>query len=364
MSANLHFTPHRSIWIRERSSHWWEHIALHFSRKDWLGNFRMSRQTFTYICGKLRHSIERKDTNMRKAVTMEKRIAMALWFLATGADFRTIAHLFGVSKSIVCITVKEVCHTIVRDLLPEYIRVPTGRALKRVIQGFKQDYGFPQCAGAVDGTHIPIQSPPECPADYYNRKGWHSIIMQGVVDNKGLFMDINVGWPGRVHDARVFCNSTFYYKGQNNILFPDWRERVHGVDVPIVVLGDPAYPLLSWCMKAFPDTGSLSPSQRRFNYCLSKARVIVEHSYGKLKGRWRCLLKRLDVTCEDVPELVAACSVLHNVCEIHGDAFDEEWLIGVDEGTGDTTSSNSPSTMEENALAVDIREALMSHFSQ
>lgn len=29
----------------------------------------------------------------------------------------------------------------------------------------------------------------------------------------------------------------------------------------------------------------------------------------------------------DVPELVAACCVLHN---IHGESFDEEWLEGVD----------------------------------
>ena len=159
----------------------------------------------------------------------------------------------------------------------------------------------------------------------------------------------NVGWPGRVHDARVFCNSAFYYKGQNNTLFPDWKEKINDVDVTIVVLGDPAYPLLSWCMKAYPDTGSLSPSQRRFNYC--KARVVVEHSYGKLKVRWRCLLKRLDVLCEDVPKLVAACCVLHNVCEIHGDAFDSEWLDGV--GQGDGPGSISPSNTEENEKCSD-----------
>ena len=32
-------------------------------------------------------------------------------------------------------------------------------------------------------------------------KGWHSIIMQGTVNH---IIDIYVGWPGRVHDARVF----------------------------------------------------------------------------------------------------------------------------------------------------------------
>ena len=77
---------------------------------------------------------------------------------------------------------KEVCAAIVKVLLPKYIRLPSGEELKKVVQGFRDELGFPQCAGVVDGTHIPIVSPTECPADYFNRKGWHSIIMQGMVE--------------------------------------------------------------------------------------------------------------------------------------------------------------------------------------
>ena len=86
----------------------------------------------------------------------------------------------------------------------------------------------------MDGTHIPIISPCDYPADYYNRKGWHSIIMQGVVDNKGLFTDIYIGWPGRVHDARVFANSSLYREGRDGTLFPDWVEKIGSTDIPIV----------------------------------------------------------------------------------------------------------------------------------
>ena len=158
-------------------------------------------------------SLTLKDrTVMRRAVSVEKHVAITLWFLATGADYKTIGHLFGVSKSTVCMVTKEVCVVIVKRLLPVYIRIPTGTALKLVVDGFKNDHGFLQCAGAVDGTHIPIVSPQECPTDYYNRKGWHSILMQGVVDHQGhyMYIDVNIGWPGRVHDARVFANSTLY----------------------------------------------------------------------------------------------------------------------------------------------------------
>ena len=96
----------------------------------------------------------------------------------------------------------------IKILLPKYIRFPSSDGLTEVVDGFKHKWGFPQCAGAVDGTHIPILSPQEFPSDYYNRKGWHSILMQGTVNHLGLFMDVYIGWPGRVHDARVFANST------------------------------------------------------------------------------------------------------------------------------------------------------------
>lgn len=113
-----------------------------------------------------------------------------------------------------------------------------------VIKGFEDNLGFPQCVGVVDGTHIPVMSPVECPADYYNCKGFHSIIMQGTVNHLGHFIDIYLGWPGGVHDAKVFVNSTLYKRGQDGTLLPDWKKTISGKEIPLLMLGDPAYPLL------------------------------------------------------------------------------------------------------------------------
>ena len=38
-------------------------------------------------------------------------------------------------------------------------------------------WGFPQVAGAMDRTHVPVIKPP---SDYYNGKGFYSISMQAV----------------------------------------------------------------------------------------------------------------------------------------------------------------------------------------
>ena len=41
------------------------------------------------------------------------------------------------------------------------------------------------------------------------------------------------------------------------------------------------------------------------------------------------LLKRLDVNINYVPVLVTACCVLHNICEVHGESFSDNWLEDV-----------------------------------
>lgn len=67
-------------------------------------------------------------------------------------------------------------------------------------------------------------------------------------------------------------------------------------------------------------------------------------------------MSRLGVCVRDVPELVAACCVLHNMCEVHGDTFNEEWL---ESGCGTSTAIVGSSLSES---GMNIRQALMTYF--
>ena len=57
---------------------------------------------------------------------------------------------------------------------------------------------------------------------------------------------------------------------------------------------------------------------------------MVEIAFGRLKARWRRLSKQIDMDIDNIPHIITACCVLHNVCEVHGDSFNDEWLLEVD----------------------------------
>ena len=194
------------------SSDWWDKILLvSFQENDWLENFRMEKDTFQYICYQLRQNLRRQCTVMRQQIPVEKKIAVTIWWLATYLDYCTIGHLFGISRGCVCCIVHEVCEA----LMPRYIKWPEGEKLKEVGEVFQSKWGYPQCCGAVDGSHILILAPTEFHTDFFNSKGWHSIILQGVVDLRYRFPDITLAWPGCVHDARVLANSSLFRRGQH-----------------------------------------------------------------------------------------------------------------------------------------------------
>lgn len=116
------------------------------------------------------------------------RVSVSLWRLATPSDDWTIGHLFGTSKSSVGAIVQEFCDVMSKKLLLKYINIPTGGRLEMVVGEFKSRWVFPQCVGAIDGSHIPIKAPADFHADYYNRKGWYSIILQAIV-NSSFMLD-------------------------------------------------------------------------------------------------------------------------------------------------------------------------------
>lgn len=139
------------------------------------------------LCDIVRPHLGRHITRFRRALYVEQQVAICIWRLATNLEYRSLLYLFGIGLSTACMITKNVTSVIVEKLLQVYIKTPSEDEFKVIIQGFRDQWGFPQCGGAIDGTHIDIFGPTDSPADYYNRKGFYSVILQGVVDHRMRF---------------------------------------------------------------------------------------------------------------------------------------------------------------------------------
>ena len=285
----------------------------------------MAKTNFFKLCDELRPFLERKVTNMRMPVAVEKQVAVTLYYIADEGRLRKVANAFGLAKSTVSVIGRRVCSRISDVLGPKYITLPKNETeLHDAVTNFYNKHGFPQCFGAIDGTHIYIKQPSEIPMDYLNRKNRYSLNVQALCDYKYCFIDVVIKWPGSVHDSRIFYNSNLNLLLRNGAIPPLYKQLTPDSEpVPVCILGDPAYPLLPYLMKEFPASGN-TVQEQFFGYKLSSARMTIECSFGRLKGRFGALRREMDINVQDLWKVIHTCFILHNFCEINNDTVAPE----------------------------------------
>ena len=137
-------------------------------------------------------------------------------------------------------------------------------------------------------------------------------------------MDVVVKWPGSVHDARMFANSTLNQMLRNEVIPSCKRHILDGEDpIPIFLLGDPAYPLMPYIMKEYA-AGGPTPREQYFGYKLCSVCNVIECAFGRLKARFSCLKRAMDINIDDLPMVIYACFVLNNYCEINSECIHDE----------------------------------------
>ena len=152
----------QSVWCKPQAQGYWEAAkAGVFGDGWWYENLRMSKATFGVLCNQLKPYIQKIITTYRKLVSVDKQIAITIWHLATNTEYRTVSTLFGIGISTVCIIVCNTTCAVTQHLLPLYVQMPSQERLREIVLEFETLWGFPQVAGAIDGTHIPILKPTE-----------------------------------------------------------------------------------------------------------------------------------------------------------------------------------------------------------
>ena len=333
----------RQAWVYPRPQGWFEEMYNNrLLRSLWKDHFRVTRETFDFICQLVERDLQKEDTRLRKAIPVHKRVAIALWRYGCGNSYRTTGITFGIGKS----TVIKICDEFTRALIQKkdnFIKFPSDEEeLNLAIRRMKSIAGLPNVVGALDGSHVEIKAPTSCHEDYFNRKQKYSINLQGTVDGSGMFIDVSTGWPGSMHDARVLRLSSLYRKATNDEILTEPEKIIEGVPVRPLILGDSAYPLLPWLIGPYPQSATMTRDQSRFNKAMNKSRVVVERAFGKLKCRWRGLLKVLEESTRKVPHTILACCILHNICALRSDEFDHDFDSDDDDDDDDDGGAHPP----------------------
>ncbi|XP_065068261.1 LOW QUALITY PROTEIN: uncharacterized protein LOC135693659 [Rhopilema esculentum] len=266
--------------------------------------------------------MEKIDTKFRKAIPIQKRVAITLWRLSTGNSFRSTAAVFGVGKSSAVDITKQFCKFIPKGS-SIFIKFQRNERKNFYSFGkFSEICKTPQVIGAIDATHVEIIAPENSPIDYFCRKQKFTINTQAVVDGKLKFIDVSTGFPGSIHDARVLRASSIYHTAErydkptmDDTLNPLWpgcyvfscslwyrlvvvcfvkfyeniKKRGDILNNPLAfienqpvkpfIIGDGAYSLSSWLLKPYSENGALTRSEIKYNKILSSARSVVESAF-------------------------------------------------------------------------------------
>lgn len=94
---------------------------------------RLTPECFDEILQLIREDITKQDTFMRKAISPEARLAITLYYMATGSSYCNIHLHFRIGESTAHYIIKEVTEAIGRRVGPIYLKQPQTESEWKVI---------------------------------------------------------------------------------------------------------------------------------------------------------------------------------------------------------------------------------------
>ena len=106
------YSTKHELWSWFKQNHLCWNIACgEWTAIIWVTHLRMIRETFLCLCQDLDPFLKKQQTCFRKTIPVSKRIAMALWRLATDLDYHSIG------QSICCKITHHICQALVTVFL-------------------------------------------------------------------------------------------------------------------------------------------------------------------------------------------------------------------------------------------------------
>lgn len=230
----------------------------------------------------------------------EIQLIITLNYYATGCFQITIGDISGLHQTTVGRIVARVSYAI-SSLYGIFIHFPrTEEEILKAKTGFFSIARFPRCVGALDCSHIAIESPGGLRAENFrNRKGFMSINVQGICDYNLMFINVVARWPGSTHDSTIFNNSRIKFEFENNM-----RPNQ-------LLVADGGYTCNSYILTPLANVNS--EPERYYNESQILTRNTIERCFGLWKRRFPVLFNMIRVNIELVQDIIIATAILHNI---------------------------------------------------
>ena len=243
---------------------------------------RMPPVMFDELLARVGPRLVKQYTFYRHPLDPGLKLALTLRHLASGNKYASMKFGWRVPHNTQSLLIREVCQAIIDEYVDEYLNCPnTPDDWRAIADRFFQRWNFPHTCGALDEKHVACRCPSKTGSQYFNYKGFYSIVLLALVDADYKFIWADVGGTGSASDAQIYNDSELKECVEDDTLGFLNPEPLpfDNEDMPYFFVGDDAFALKPTMMKPYSLRGQ-TDDQRIFNYRLSRTRRVVENAFG------------------------------------------------------------------------------------
>lgn len=320
-----------------KSAAWQEKVLTALDNNRFNQMIRVRPTEFAYILDLIKDDDVFKTKAHTIQLPIELQLKIVLFRLGSSGDgltIRKVASLFGVGDGGTIQIVTNRVFKAILNLKHRFLFWPNETERLQLVS--ETSHEMPGCVGYIDGSEIKLaEAPTKNHELYFSRKRHYAIKMQAVCDHKLRIRQVTIGYPGSVHDAKIFLNCPLAKHPECFLSNSEW------------VAGDSAYPLKSYLITPFRQNSSEHTREEReaFNKYFSKYRVRIENCFGGLKEKFsslkelkfRMLNEKNKKECND---WIMVCCILHNII-INANTEDDEASTQILQANLNLTSSTN-----------------------
>ena len=162
-----------------------------------------------------------------------------------------------------------------------------------------------------------MKKPKKSGSDYYNYKGFFSLVLLALVDAEYRFLWLDCGSSGSYSDAQIFNRSLLRKKIEDGSLGFRASSTLH-----YFLLDNDVFALMPWMVKPYSQR-QLSREEKIANYRISRGMRVVENAFEIPVSCFRVLVGTMEQRPRVVRDTVFTCVVLYNMLRTHQGGIDK-----------------------------------------